>query len=282
MENKQLLPDEAPQEKEREQQELRTDLEKLRRKVDAADVGVFAKVSKWAGLLGLVISTALASTAIWDWAITARADRLAEDIARVDTILTELAKASTAVAQVPPQSPQYQAIAQNLNGLKIPLLDTAVATVNDIQKVNKSAISSGALLVLAYELGNQHRYTEAISIAKLASENTTSKAIELEARRLAASVAFQSLDSDLIAGARIEFETVVSEASQLQGFQGYLISSNAIRDWSVSEALLGNCEEARKTLQRFDSGFNSPGAKAIAHEGRTNALQLLAIRRLCQ
>lgn len=262
--------------------ELRTELDELRREVYASETGTFAKITKWAGLGGLVISSALASTAIWDWAVTAKANRLADSIAQVDGVLAELAKANAVVAQVPPQSPQYQAIAQNMNSLKIPLLDTALATVNEVQLSDKDAVSSGALLALAYELGNQQRYEEAIDIAKRASVTATDKAIELEARRLAASVSFQSLDDELIVSGRTEFDALLAEASKIQGLTRYWLSSNAIRDWAVSEGIVGNCEAVPEIVARFDSDFMHPGTKSIATEGRNSTLQLLTFRQLCQ
>lgn len=276
------MNDEPQQEPIDELSGLRAELHELRREVYAAETGTFAKVTKWAGLGGLIISSVLASTAIWDWAVTEKANRLAASAARVDTMLVELGKANVAVAQVHPQSPLYQAIAQNMNGLKIPLLDTAVATVREVHLSGQSAVSSGALLALAYELGNQQRYEDAIDIAKRASENAADKAIELEARRLAASISFQSLDDDLIANGRAEFDAVLDEASKIQGLKGYWVSSNAIRDWAVAEGIIGNCEALPKIFARFDSDFTHPGSKSIATGGRRTALQLLADRQLCQ
>jgi hypothetical protein len=265
------MEDDQPQEPESGIEALRADLDELRREVYAAETGVFAKVSKWAGLVGLVVSSALALTAIWDWAVTEQANRLADNIARVDSVLVELAKANATIAQVPPQSPQYQAIAQNINGLKIPLVDTAVTTVNEIQQADRSAVSSGALLALAYELGNQQRYADAIEIANRASENATNKAIELESRRLSASVSFQSLDDNLVMSGRTEFKTVISEASMMRGLTRYLISSNAIRDWAVSEGLVGNCDAYRPSRNQVPTGpaaaAPAPGSRRTASSG---------------
>lgn len=261
---------------------LQAELDELRREVYAAETGTFAKITKWAGFAGLVISSVLASTAIWDWAITEKANRLADSVVQVDSILAELAKANAAVAQVSPQSPQYQAFAQNMNSLKIPLLDTAITTVKEVQLSDQNAISAGALLALAYELGNQQRYGDAIDIAELASASATDKGIELEARRLAASVSFQSLDKKLIASGRTQFNDVLAEATEIQGLNRYWLSSNAIRDWAVSEGIIGNCDAIPDVIARFDSDFEHPGTRSIAAEGRRSTLQLLALRQLCQ
>ncbi len=276
------MGDNQQQEPENELLELRAELNQLRREVYATETSAFAKVTKWAGLVGLMISSALALTAIWDWAVTEKANRLAGNVARLDRALVELSKANAVVAQVPLRSPQYQAIAQNMNGLKIPLLDTAVATVNEIQLSDQNAVSSGALLALAYELSNQQRYEDAIDIAKRASANSTDNAIELEARRLVASTSFQSLDNDLIESGRKEFHAVLSEASKIQGLKRYWLSSNAIRDWAISEGIVGNCKAVPVIIARFDTDFTHPGAKSIATEGRNSTLRLLSAGQLCQ
>lgn len=261
---------------------LQTEFDELRREVYSADTGILARISKWAGLMGLVISSALASTAIWDWWVTSRDVRLAESIAQLDELLAEIAKANVVVAQFSTHTSQYESIAQYMNGLRVPLADSALAAVRSIDEDDRGAVSAGALLALASELGTQHRYMDAIHIAGRASENAEDKAIELEARRLSAGFLFQTLEDDLVERGRTDFGTVVSEASQVPGLVRFSVSSNAIRDWAIAEAMIGNCEAVPQILRYFDTEFSHPGAKFVATVGRRSTMRVLATQQLCQ
>ena len=282
MENPTFLDTEGNEKSNAELEQLRADLDKLRQEVFAAETGIFAQVLKWAGLLGLIVSSALASTAIWDWSVRGPADRIASEVEQLERTLTEIARANAEIAAVPAESPQFQAVAQNLNALKIPLTDTALTLVDQIRALDSDAVSGAALLSLSYELANQQRYHEAIRVGTLSAEIAKEKSLELEARRLSATTAFQSLDEDLIEGGRREFQSIADEAAGLEGMARYWVIGNTLRDWIVSEALVGNCVAARDLFIGFETEFDHPGVLWIARGSRDTTTQLINSRQLCQ
>ena len=219
-------------------------------------------LSKWAGIIALLISSAVGVFTVIDQTLTAPDERRSADLAQLSAIITEIGKANIS-SVMHKGSPSQLAVAQGINSVKFPLLASAVGIV----KKYPEHIDAASLIVLAQELIQVQDYGLALEYATMARNKDTVRDLRIVATQVMAGANMKMSGKSHSKEARRLFEETIAEAKRVKSVNRSWLISNTLRDWAIEEILLGNCEKAGRILARFKTDIPFPTGRAAAQAG---------------
>ena len=232
--------------------------------------------SKWAGIVALLISIAVGIFTVVDQTLIAPDVRRDADLAKLDDIIVEIGKANVAIL-MQPNNVSSLFVAQKMNSIKLPLLESAV---NIIEKYPKQ-VDAATLVVTAGELIQAQNYDLSLKYATMARDKGMVKDIRIEATRMMAVSNMGVFDEIRNQEARDLFEETINLAKSVESVNGPWLVSNALRDWAIQEILLGNCAEAGEVFARFATDIPIPIGRAAASTGILSVVDTAQFAQIC-
>ena len=233
-------------------------------------------LSKWAGVIALLISIAVGVFTVIDQTLIAPNKRRSDDLAKLSEIIVELGKANvTSIMSM--NNPSGLAVAQKMNSVKLPLLASALS----ITEKYPDHIDAASLLVLAGELVQAQNYELSLKYATMARDRDTVQDLRIEASRIMAISDMGIFDEYRNDKARHLFANTIADAKRVKNVNGPWLISNAIRDWAIQEIFLGNCEKASKVLTRFETDVPLPVGQAAARTGFIAVINTAQFAQVC-
>ena len=233
-------------------------------------------LSKWAGVIALLISIAVGTFTVVDQTLIAPNERRSDDLKKLSEIIVEFGRANV-TSLMYMNVPVGLAVSQSMNSVKLPLLASAV---NIIEK-HPDHVDAASLIVLAGELIQAQDYELSLKYATMARDRDAVQDLRIEAARLIAISDMGILDVSRNNKARRLFEDTISDAKRVRNVNGPWLVSNAIRDWAIREIFLGNCEEASEVLMRFTTDVPLSVGRAAAQTGFTSVINTAQFSQIC-
>jgi len=224
-------------------QDVMQRLEALEIKVDSKPKGIGDQVSKFAGLLGLVVSIATGGFTLYNNFIQKPKEDLAQAIAAINAVNQDLSSKLPAISD-PAVRQSVQIVANNQKVLHI---QTAERLIKRLGR----AVGTPELMVL----GNEKLYfgdpKTSLSYFQMAVQRAQDPIFKGEALRMQGQAMFMLGDSAGIAQARASFENALDIMSKMQNFGASGYRANLLADWTIGEAFFGSCDLAKQKLSAF-------------------------------
>jgi hypothetical protein len=233
--------------------------------------------------MALVVSIAVGGFTLLDQGVLAPKQRRDDALAELNEIVIEIARTNLATMQAFASNPGADAAAGALsvgqlqNAVKLPLLARAVEIVEDYP----TDVDTATLIVLVTELTQAQDYDRALRYAQMARDGAPVVDLRIEATRMMAVANTGLLDEQHSAAARELFEEAIAAARQLESVNGPWLVANALRDWTIFELMIGNCDGAAEVFNRFATDVPLPIGKAAQATGAGFVMQSAQLLQTC-
>lgn len=255
---------------------IESELDGIQDYIDREKRSVHIRISKWAGVAALLISVVVGGLTVYDRIFLDPKQRQDQDLAQLRDIITQIGRTNLDIAsRASTMKIDFADVyySQINNGIKLPLMLSAV----EIIEKHHAHVPIFAFMAIMPELSYAQYHDRAISLGKTARKRVREEDINVavfsELTRLMANAYMGKGSDEDKENARKLYLESINKAETLDGTVKPWVTANAIRDWSGSEAMHGNCDGSIKIFERLitniDESIGRPArcltAKYILH-----------------
>ena len=263
---------------------IESELDDIQDHINREKRSVQQRISKWAGIVALSISIAVGGVTIHDRLFLDPRQRLAQDLAQLDDIISRIGRVNMDVAYRTSSMETGSAgvnFSQIGNGIKLPLMLSAV----DIIEKHPEHVPIFAFMTIIPELFQAQYHDRAISLGKIARKRVRKEEINAAVfseftRQVATAYMAKGSDSDRDNARRLYLESI-EEAKTLGNISRPWIISNAIRDWSQMEARHGNCDESMEIFGKLVTDIDESIGRAVQCVTAAHIVGAIGQLRIC-
>lgn len=260
--------------------EIESRLDDIQHHIRLEETSLRKKLSEWGGMIALFLSILIGGYTVFENLVLADKRQRAEDLRQLREIVVEIGKLNVeAVSDFPqteaagkrggPSDVSSQDLGmlaqaskgQAINNIKLPLMDRAVSIIEE----HKEYVDPATVLVIVQELYNAQDLLQAQEMGFLAmSLAKRGSPLYSEAARISASTFAAESSVESIAEARKLYAQAISSAKEVKNINAPWLLSNSIRDWSLMEALIGNCPGSLKAYKMLFEELDGSGVEKVA------------------
>ena len=263
---------------------IESELDDIQDHISRERRSVQQRISRWAGIVALSISIAVGGFTIHDNLFLGPRQRLVQDLAQLDDIISRIGGVNLDVASRASSMKTGSAgvnFSQIGNGIKLPLTLSAV----EIIEKHPEHVPIFAFMAIIPELSQAQYHDRAISLGEKAIERVRKEKINAAVfseftRQVATAYMGRGSDADRENARKLYLESI-EEAKTLESISRPWIISNTIRDWSQMEAMHGNCDDSMEIFGRLVTDIDESTGRAVQCATAARILEGIAQLQTC-